>query len=115
MNGALTHKVEERIGSAAAREGFDLSELDADPLGLDPLWSYPHFNGLRVGAGEDAWKVKRLSTRVCYVRLSLQPVGDRLPLEGFQDTLHEAEEVNTRCFFRETRPTLDKVDIRRWT
>ena len=54
MNGALTHKVEERVGSAAAREGFDLSELDADPLGLDPLWSYPHFNGLRVGAGEDA-------------------------------------------------------------
>ena len=113
MNGALTNKVEERIGSAAAREGFDLSELDADPLGLDPLLSYPHFNSLYVGTAEDAWKSKR--TRVCYVRLSLQPVGDRLPLEGFQDTLHEAEEVNTRCSFRETRPTLDKVDIRRWT
>ena len=46
MNGALTHKVEERIGSAAAREGFDLSELDADPLGLDTLLRYPYLNGL---------------------------------------------------------------------
>ena len=43
---ALADKVKEGVGDTTAREGFDLSELDADPLGLDTLLRYPYLNGL---------------------------------------------------------------------
>ena len=46
VDGALADKVKEGVGDTTAREGFDLSELDADPLGLDTLLRYPYFNGL---------------------------------------------------------------------
>ena len=46
INGALSDVVDEGVLLAAARQGLDLAQLDADVFCLDALRSQPHLDGL---------------------------------------------------------------------